>query len=47
MRHAKVKTLAQANAYLQRHYLPWWNQHKSVVAANAQDAHRSVRSSTI
>lgn len=42
MRHAKVKTLAQANAYLEGHYLPWWNQHKTVVAADQQDAHGSL-----
>jgi hypothetical protein len=42
MRHAKVKTLAQANAYLEQHYLRWWNQHKTVVPAREQDAHRSL-----
>ena len=42
MRHAKVKTLVQANAYLEQQYLPWWNQQKTVVPARAQDAHRSL-----
>ena len=42
MRMAQVKTLAQANAYLEQHYLPWWNQHKTVVPTSEQDAHRSL-----
>ena len=42
MRHAKVKTLAQANAYLEEHYLPWWNQEKTVVPVSQQDAHRGL-----
>jgi hypothetical protein len=42
MRHAQVKTLVQANAYLEQQYLPWWNRHKTVVPASEQDAHRGL-----
>jgi hypothetical protein len=45
MRLAGVTTLAQANEYLKQEYLPWWNQHCTVVAASADDAHRPLEKS--
>jgi transposase len=40
MRVAGVKTLRQANAYLEEEFLPWWNQTLVVQPASADDAHR-------
>jgi hypothetical protein len=40
LRVAGVKTVEQANRYLEEHYLPWWNQHLTVAPANPTDAHR-------
>ncbi len=42
MRLAGVKTLGEANAYLEKEYLPWWNQNCTVVPASADDAHRPL-----
>ena len=42
MRLAGVKTLAEANAYLETEYLPWWNQTCTVAPASADDAHRPL-----
>ena len=42
MRLAGVKTLAEANAYLEKEYLPWWDQNCVVVPASADDAHRPL-----
>ena len=42
MRLAEVKTLAEANAYLEKEYLPWWNQNCTVVPASTDDAHRPL-----
>ena len=42
MRLAGVKTLEQANAYLEREYLPWWDQTRTVVPAHREDAHRPL-----
>jgi transposase len=42
LRVAGVTTLEQANHYLETEFLPWWNQHLKVVAANATDAHRPL-----
>jgi transposase len=42
MRLAGVKTKEQANAYLEEHYLPWWNMACTVAPANADDAHRPL-----
>jgi len=42
MRLAGVQTLAQANAYLEKEYLPWWNRNCTVVPASAEDAHRPL-----
>ena len=35
-------TLDQANQYLEQEFLPWWNQHLVVTAANPTDAHRRL-----
>ena len=32
----------QANAYLEKEYLPWWNQTLAVKPADAADAHRPL-----
>jgi hypothetical protein len=42
LRVAGVATLDQANRYLSEEFLPWWNQHLVVTAANPADAHRPV-----
>jgi len=42
MRLSGVKTLAEANAYLEKEYLPWWNQNCAVIPASADDAHRPL-----
>jgi len=42
LRVAGVKTLADANRYLEQEFLPWWNQHLVVAPANATDAHRPL-----
>lgn len=42
LRVAGVKTLAEANRYLEQEFLPWWNQHLAVAPANATDAHRPL-----
>lgn len=42
MRLAGVQTMAQANAYLEKEYLPWWNKTRTVAPANAEDAHRAL-----
>lgn len=43
LRKAGVHTLAEANAYLEREYLPLWNRRFTVEADNATDAHRPLR----
>jgi hypothetical protein len=40
MRVAGVKTLQQANEYLEKEFLPWWNRTLTVQPASADDAHR-------
>jgi hypothetical protein len=40
MRVAGVKTLQQANEYLEKEFLPWWNQTLVVQPASADNAHR-------
>jgi len=45
MRVAGVKTIEQANQYLQEDYLAWWNQELTVEPANADDAHRPLEKS--
>jgi transposase len=42
MRVADVRTIEDANAYLEKEYLPWWNQTLAVEPADAADAHRPV-----
>lgn len=42
LRVAGVHTLEQANRYLQQEFVPWWNQHLTVLPANAADAHRPL-----
>jgi biotin operon repressor len=42
MRVASVCTIEQANAYLEKEYLPWWNQTLTVEPADAADAHRPL-----
>jgi DNA-binding Lrp family transcriptional regulator len=42
MRVAGVKTLEQANQYLEQDYLVWWERELTVEPANADDAHRPL-----
>src|ERR1022692_4073120 len=42
LRVAGVRTLEEANAYLENEFLPWWNQTLTVMPANAADAHRQL-----
>jgi hypothetical protein len=41
MRVAGVKTLKQANEYLEKEFLPWWNQTLVVQPTSAETAHRA------
>lgn len=43
MRLAGARTLEDANAYLEKEYLPLWNERFTVVPASAQNAHRPLR----
>src|SRR5713226_2736389 len=45
MRVAGVKTLEEANQYLQEDYLVWWDRELTVEPANADDAHRPLEKS--
>jgi len=42
MRVAGVKTLQQANRYLEKEFLPWWNRTLVVEPASADNAHRAL-----
>ena len=42
LRVAGARTLEEANRYLEREFLPWWNQHLVVAPANPTDAHRPL-----
>jgi len=42
MRVAGVKTIEQANEYLTRDYLAWWERELTVEAASSDDAHRPL-----
>jgi transposase-like protein len=42
MRVAGVRTIEEANAYLEDEYLPWWNRTLTVAPADAGDAHRPL-----
>ena len=46
MRVAGVKTLEQANAYLEKEYLPWWDKTLTVLPASDEDAHRPLDKTT-
>jgi hypothetical protein len=39
---AGASTLEQANQYLEREYVPWWNANRTVHPAHDSDAHRSL-----
>ena len=40
LRVAGVKTIEEANGYLEEEFLPWWNETLMVEPANSADAHR-------
>jgi len=42
LRVARARTLAEANSYLEKEFIPWWNQTLTVVPASADDAHRPL-----
>jgi hypothetical protein len=42
MRVAGVKTIEQANQYLEEAYLVWWERELTVAPANSDDAHRKL-----
>jgi biotin operon repressor len=42
LRVAHAKTLAEANAYLENEFLPWWNQTLTVRPVVADNAHRHL-----
>ncbi len=42
MRVAGVKTLEEANRYLEEEYMVWWERELTVEAANPDDAHRPL-----
>jgi hypothetical protein len=42
MRWAGVKTIDEANRYLEQDYLAWWERELTVEAASADDAHRPL-----
>jgi len=42
MRLAGVRTIEEANTYLDQEYLPWWNRMLTVEPADAADAHRPL-----
>jgi hypothetical protein len=42
LRVAGASTLEQANQYLEREYVPWWNANRTVHPAHDSDAHRSL-----
>jgi len=42
LRFAGARTLEEANRYLAEEFVPWWNQHLVVAAANPADAHRPL-----
>jgi len=45
MRVAGVKTIGEANRYLQEDYLVWWERELTVEPANHDDAHRRLEKS--
>ena len=42
MRVAGVQRIEEANAYLEKEFLPWWNRTLTVEPADASDAHRRL-----
>jgi DNA-binding Lrp family transcriptional regulator len=42
LRVAEARTLEEANRYLEKEYLPWWNQTLTVPPADPADAHRPM-----
>ena len=42
LRVAGAKTLEEANGYLEKEFLPWWNQHLVVTPTSGVDAHRPL-----
>jgi len=42
MRVAGVKTIEEANQYLEQNYLVWWEREMTVEAGNPDDAHRPL-----
>ncbi len=42
MRVAGVKTIEEANRYLEEEYLVWWEREMTVEPANTDDAHRGL-----
>jgi len=42
LRVAGAGTLNEANRYLEREFVPWWNQHLRVLPSNPTDAHRPL-----
>lgn len=42
LRWAEVKTIDEANRYLEQDYLAWWERELTVEAASADDAHRPL-----
>jgi hypothetical protein len=45
MRVAGVKTIEQANRYLEEEYLAWWEREMTVEPSNTDDAHRPLEKS--
>ena len=46
LRVAGAKTLEQANEYLDKEYLPWWQETLVVMPAREEDAHRELSADT-
>ncbi|MGA2120142.1 MAG: ISNCY family transposase [Bryobacteraceae bacterium] len=42
LRVAAARTIEEANAYLEKEYLPWWNRTLTVAPAELADAHRPL-----
>jgi hypothetical protein len=42
LRVSGAKTLGEANAYLEKEFLPWWNRTLTVASASADNAHRAL-----
>jgi transposase len=42
LRVAGVRTILEANRYLEQEFVPWWNQHLVVLPASPTDAHQPL-----